>query len=235
MNNNDKLREAEIKITSKKASQWDNFWYHYKWPVIIVSFFVIVVLVCTLQTCGKEEEDITILYAGPAHLASDDITAIENVMNFIMPKDFNKNGSKQTELISYHIMSKDQILDAEDGGDYVDRSYNSANNDNYYDYIMTGETSICVLDPALYSNLVSNDRLVAIKDALGAETSLSEDGYGIKLSTLEIYDAYGVLKKLPEDSVVCVLRPTLFGRTSKEANFENDKAMFKAIIEFDAE
>ncbi|MBE6597168.1 MAG: hypothetical protein E7641_05805 [Ruminococcaceae bacterium] len=235
MDGKEKLRESEIKLGSERSKWLENFWYHYKWPTIIVSFFVIVFLVCTLQMCTKEEEDFTVLYAGPAYLSSEDTSGIEDVMNFIMTESLGENGSNKTGLVSYHIMSKAQILAAEENGSYVDRSYNTTNNDNYYDYIMTGETSVCILDPELYANLVSNERLMKLDEALGYHCEDSEDGYGIKLSSLDIYEAYGAIKKLPEDSVVCVLRPPLFGRTSKDANFKKDMEMFGAILNFNAE
>lgn len=237
MNGDDKIRGAAIKSDSKAVGWLENFWYHYKWPTIIVSFFLIVILVCTLQTCGKESEDFTVVYAGPKLLTQGEVAAIEDVLNYIMPEDFNKDGKKLSGMISYQIYSKEQILDIEDDGskDRVDRNYNSGNNDSFYDYAMTGETSVYILDPAIYKDLLENNRVMKLEEAFGSTHEASSDGYGIKLSDLGIYEAYGAVRVLPEDSVVCILRPTVFGRTSKEAEYANDKKIFSEIIYFSDE
>ena len=64
MNNEEKIKGAQIKTDSKFIAWLDNYWYHNKWVTVIVAFFVIVFAVCVLQTCTREKTDITVLYAG---------------------------------------------------------------------------------------------------------------------------------------------------------------------------
>ena len=52
-------------IVSPFMKKLDNFWYHYKWHSLIALFFVLVITVCSVQMCTREEYDIHILYAGP--------------------------------------------------------------------------------------------------------------------------------------------------------------------------
>ena len=48
-----------------KFKKWlDNFWYHYKWPVIIAAFFITISAVCISQMVSKEHYDMYIRYVG---------------------------------------------------------------------------------------------------------------------------------------------------------------------------
>ena len=250
---NEKLKGADRKVEGRFSKWLENYWYHYKWPTIIVSFFVIVVLVCTIQMCTRESEDISVVYAGPVQLSSSEIEAVESVMNFIMPEDFDGNGKKTSAFMNYHVYSEEQIREmesergeqiedyAENEGAYtvpseapaqINRHYNSTNYKNFIQYIQTGSTSICLLDPSVYEDLKRDERIMKLSDVLGYEFDASADGYGVKLSDLGIYDAYAAVRVLPKDTVVCILKPLIAGKSSKEEMYAREKDMFRAVIEF---
>lgn len=249
---NEKLNGADIKVEGRFLRWLENYWYHYKWPTVIVSFFVIVLLVCTLQMCTKETEDISVVYAGPVQLSSSEMGAMESVLNFIMPKDFDGSGQKASAFINYQIYSEEQIKNAQSnreeeieenlGNDgahtapdeapaQINRHYNTTNYNNFFKYIQTGESSICFLDPSIYEEL-KGERLMKLSDVLGYETENSFDGYGIKLSELGIYEAYAAVRMLPDDTVVCILKPLVMGKSSKEEMYAREKDMFRAVVEF---
>lgn len=238
MNRDEKLSEAKINPEGRFLRWFDNFWYHHKWKTIIVSFFVIVTLVCTIQMCTREKEDISFVYAGPAYLSGNDVDNIEKVMNHVMPEDFDKNGEKATVLVSYQIYSEEQIKNiekehpGEDVSLYIDRSFNSNNYDEFYKYIQTGESSICFIDPSLFEALKSKDRLIKLSEVMGYTPESALDEYGVRLGDLEIYDEYGVLKTLPEDTVVCLLHSLVVGKNSKADMYEHEMDMFCSIIKF---
>ncbi|MBE6530993.1 MAG: hypothetical protein E7679_02725 [Ruminococcaceae bacterium] len=250
---NEKLKGSDIKVEGRFSRWLENYWYHYKWPTIIVSFFVIVVLVCTIQMCTKETEDTSVVYAGPVQLSSGEMSAIESVMNFIMPEDFDGNGKKTLVFLNYHVYSENQIKGMESEReeqieDYVEnkdsytvpseapaqinRQYNTTNYKNFIQYIQTGETSICFLDASVYEELLGDGRIMKLSDVLGYESEASADGYGIKLSELGIYETYAAVRKLPADTVVCILKPLVAGRNSKAEMYQRDKDMLRAIVEF---
>ena len=241
MNRGQKFQRTEIH-TDNKALKWiENFWYHHKWTFIIVSFFVIVGIICTLQTCSKKEEDIKIAYAGPAYLTLEHSTNIESVLEFVMPEDFDKNGKKDASLLLYQTYSEEQIreieaqTDAAGNAGYVDRNHSATNNKNFYQYIQTGDSAICLVDSSIYETLKTSNRLLPVSEALGYNCERSADGYGIKLGDLDIYSAYGAMKVLPENTVLCILSPLVAGKTSKADMYECEKAMFRALVEFKSE
>ena len=241
MNDNEKLKKAEIHTDNKVLKWIENFWYHHKASFLIVSFFVIVVIICTVQTCSKKEEDIKIAYAGPAYLSLEHSANIESVFEAVMPRDFDKNGQKDASLLLYQTYSEEQIKEIEAQTDaagnrgFVDRNHSTNNNKNFYQYIQTGDSAICLVDASIYENLKENDRLFEISEVLGYNCEKSADGYGIKLGELEIYSSYGALRQLPEDTVLCILRPLWMGKTSKADKYECEKDMFRAIVEFKSE
>ena len=48
-----------------KFLKWlDNYWYHYKWPTIIVAFFLIIGTISIVQLANKETYDAYVMYVG---------------------------------------------------------------------------------------------------------------------------------------------------------------------------
>ena len=234
----DKVYTEGIKPQGKFYKWFDNYWYHYKWITIGVIFAIFVLTVCTLQTCERQNEDTTILYAGPCQLSASEMDSIKGVINAVMPEDYDKDGNKYAGMIGYWICSEEQIKAIEASTDeygvhgYVNRQQITDNYDNYYDYLMTGETAICFLDPSLYTELKSAGRLLPLTEALGADSGYESDDYGIVLGKTAIYEEYSALRAMPEDTVVCFLRQIVMGRISKDKNYLNDLEIFKAIVTY---
>ena len=231
MNDREKLGDNAIHTDSKALKRIENFWYHYKWPTIIVCFFAIVVIVCTMQICNKKSYDMTVVYAGPYHMDSDKASNIKSVLNYVIPEDFDGDGEKSTELISYMIYTKEQIekLEAE-SSQFVDRAYVSSENQNFFNFAST-EAGICFLDPSLYQTLKESDRLISISGLLGYTPEGIIDDNGMRLSDMQIYKEYTVLQDMPADTVVCMLRKQL---TKKDDVYKNELDTFEAIIEFNS-
>jgi hypothetical protein len=230
-----KIYTGGIKSEGKLAKWFDNYWYHYKWITIGVIFFIVVVLVCTLQMCEKEGDDTVVLYAGPYQLSGAQMEGIRGVINTVMPDDFNGDGKKYTAIVNYYILSEDQIKEIEAETDEygvrldVNNQYITQNYDSYYDYIQTGESPICLVDRHLYSELVRYGRLLPLSVALD-DSSYEDNEYGLVFSKLDIYAEYSALRVLPEDTVLCFLRQTV---VKPDDSYENDKAIFKAIVGFE--
>ena len=62
MDNNEKI-VPKYEPGDNFFKKFENFWYYHKWKVIIAVFFVVVFIVCSLQMCSRDEQDITVMYA----------------------------------------------------------------------------------------------------------------------------------------------------------------------------
>lgn len=237
MNGNEKISGGDIKIQGRFLTWLDNYWYHYKWATIVVAFFIIVFSVCTLQMCSKEKTDLIVVYAGGAFVSPEQSESVKSVINAVMPEDFDGDGSKNAVFSKYEIYSSDQIkqieavTDADGAHGYVDKSYNASNYENFYNYAQTGNASVYLVERWLFDELKASNRIMNLSEVLGYTPEGSDD-YGVRLGDLGVYDSYAALKALPEDTVVCLLRPLAFGNSSDEKYYYREREMFKALIEY---
>ncbi|MBE6556364.1 MAG: hypothetical protein E7664_01310 [Ruminococcaceae bacterium] len=237
----EKLEGREIRSESRFAKWFDNYWYHYKWVTIGVLFFAIVFLVCTVQMCGNENEDINVLYTGPYMMTAEERQDFGKVMAAVLPEDYNGNGKKSVSVIDYRVLSQAQVeafeAETDESGAHriADRNEISNNHKLYTNYILTGDVAICFLDPSLFASLKETDRLVALSEVLDSPSEAQCDEYGVTLGKTELYEAYGAVRVLPEDTVICFLRATYRGKISKEANYNHEKEMLNAIVGYRSE
>ena len=144
-----------------KAFRWlDNFWYHHKWKVIIISFIVFTLTVCIVQYASNEDADMYILYAGPYKFGQTDARAFEAAFSSVI-EDRSGDGLARAELIDIYILSDEQIAGeiarAEAAGESVTVNYEFfANNRTIFDQqILAGDAVICLMDPWLYADVKS--------------------------------------------------------------------------------
>ncbi|MBQ9080234.1 MAG: hypothetical protein IJY27_04095 [Clostridia bacterium] len=236
----DKIPAGEIKDRSPFLKWLDNYWYHYKVPTIIVLFSLFVVIVCTFQMCTTSEKyDVTVLYTGPYLMTSSERSGVINVLNTAMSEDLDQDGHKSVELITYQVMSEQQLRDMaaetdENGKPLyeVNRTYYTKEYENYSNMMMTGEFAVCMLDPWLYEGLANADRLKKLTDVFGEIPEGAVGEYGVRLGDTALYQYYDALKILPEDTVVCLLLPYVFGANSKEETYAKSIQMFRDMVEF---
>ena len=229
-----KLDSDGIAIRGGFLKWLDNYWYHYKWLTIGIAFALIVLIVCTVQTCSKEKSDIVLLYAGRNTLSGAEVEDICDALEAVCPEDFDGNGKVSFELSAYGILSEAQIKEQIEASNevYIDRGYNSDQYDIYHNYTMTGESSVLFLDPWLYEELVSAGRLVSLDEALGYTPETAYGEYGVRLGDTALYEQYGVMRLLPEDTVICLLKPYVAGKSSKEKYYAYEKKTFEEIVRF---
>lgn len=240
--NTDKEYTEGISVEKSKFLKWlDNYWYHYKWVMVIVAFFLIVGIICTAQMCGREKEDLIVVYAGRNTLSVEEQSNLARALEAVAPEDFDGNGDKNIAVTTYSILSEEQIKEIQSETDeegkslFVDNSYNSKQYETYSNYIMTGESSVLFLDPWLFENLRSADRLATVEDIIGYVPDSAYGEYGVRLGDTKLYETYGVMQLLPEDTVICILRPYVAGNSSKEEYYARETAMFEALVTFGKE
>lgn len=227
-----KLCADGIKIEGQsKALKWlENFWFHYKWPVIIGVFFAVVLTVGLVQIFSRTSADAYVAYAGNGYISAQESENIRAELSKLLPEDINGDGDKHTTFRTYTVYSEDDI---KGDGSNIDLSQNSTNKSNYESYMNSGECSIYFVSGYLLENLVQHDRLKSMSDIFGDSLpqGVTDDGYAVRLGDLPIYEL-DAMRVMPEDTYVCLLKPYIYGESSKADSYAASERYFKAIVGF---
>ena len=230
-----------------KLYRWfDNFWYHHKWKTIAVLFVSLVVLVCTLQMCGREPAaDLNVVVVGPNGFSDgeENYRALQSCLATYLAEDYNEDGEKSVRLVSYDVYSKEEIEalknrvdeNGEPAGIEVNTAFNSENWKNFQDYLKTGEVTLLFASPFVYEQLAGRSLadVSELSDTLpsGAMT-VGDKCYGVRLGDTAFYrENRAVREVLSEDTVICLMMPTVIGNKTDEARYSRAIALFLAITE----
>ena len=246
--NESKLDAAEIKLTSNSPffAKLENFWYYHKWKVIVIAFFAIVAIVGIVQMVNKTESDATAVVAVPETITPIQSQEISVALQQFLPSDQNKDGKKELSVHAYAIYSEEEFNEAnqtetetEPNGDWhyvptVNQSYNVEQYEQYTSYLQNGEVAVVFVSEYLYEKLRSSDRVLPLSEIFGEKlpTGALDDGYGVRLGDLAVYSYVEALGIIPEDTVVCMLRPYIFGKTADEEKYSYAKEFYKNIVNF---
>ena len=242
----DKLRGEEIHVDNRFVSKLSNFWYHYKWHVIIIAFFVAVFWICFAQCSSNEKEDIVILFAGPDTFTSEENAALLSALGDIMPRDFDGNGKKTAVLHSFVNYSESDLqtvrereIAAHPDEDvtaavesYISQlryTSNSAYN-NYTTAVGSGDSAVLLISESLYEKLRDNGRLEPLENVLDSVPETALDGYAVRITDTAFYKNYDAAKTLPEVTVICCLKQPILGAIHDDTQYQNAKEMIRAIV-----
>lgn len=241
MEDRDKYNESDIRVKSPFFEKLDNFWFYHKVHIIVGLFVAVVITVCMVQCCSKADVDVKVMYAGEYPLTYEESLGIQGDLNAVMPKDFDKNGEKYSELVRYHVVTAEWIKEKEeeirnlpDEERYqyqVDRNYFSTEKQNFNNYIMVGECGVFLLDMPTYYELASRGILRPLVDVFGEIPDTAVGEYGIKLSQTALYKYSNYLSVLPEDTVLCLSRKMMLGSSSDAELYSRMTEMFVAMAQ----
>ena len=242
----EKEQGGEIVYESKLTKWFDNYWYHYKWTTILIAFALFVVLVCTLQTCDKDKNDVSVLYAGPEYFMfnGEGVSNIESALEFVLPDEAAGSDKLKTVAFVYHqIFSEDEIkaikAEAEKKGEeaYIDAGFNSQNLQAFRNLILAGEYSVCLLSPYLYEMVSESGGFRLLSDVLGYTPEGAIDDTGIRLCDTAFGQYYPGVKDLPKDTILCLRSDvsvgTFLGGKKNKEQYERSEMLFRAILEFE--
>lgn len=239
----DKLPEGSISERSPAIAWLDNFWYHYKWPVIIVTFFALVIAVCTAQMLSRESFDTTLVYAGPYRMNKEERADFERLMDSLCPVDSDGDGQKNVQYISYQIYSDEEVsaekekAEAESLQYIFNAQYNSNEQKNFNNDVLLGECSVYMVSPSIYQMLVTEKRLAHLSVAYGDDIPeiADEQGYGVRLGDTELYKYDAAVQALSPDTVICIPTSGAYGPRSDAERYADSIEFFRAIADFGIE
>ncbi len=230
---------------SPAKRKWENFWYHHKWKVIIVSAFTVILTFCFIQLLTRTVPDGYVAYAGPEYAN----TLVEEMENAFadLADDRNGDGDNSITVYAMTILTEEQAVEkqkeAEAIGDtYVfNRDFNNKEKQTWSNGVFAGEIGLYLVDPSLYEQMAEAGALHDVSDVLGfepsAEMAHGEHGILLKKTAFAAYykEAFGAL---PEDTVLCVR--TVSGMSvfkspkKEEARNEFYKELLRRAVAFEA-
>lgn len=238
----EKMQPGEISERSPLIAWLDNFWYHYKWTVIIGAFFITILIIGIVQIAGRVRYDAVVTVVVPATPDSRQTEDMEALLVRLMPNECNVKGEKQVSLRSWQVYSEEEYriekesVEAESQQFNLNAKYNEDELSGFRQYSMTGESVICFVSPYIYASLVSTERLKPLAELYGSDplpAGIMEDGCGIRLSETDLYRYNPELSGfLPETTILCLLKPTIAGDSSKVENYERFTAFFRALADY---
>lgn len=236
----EKIAAGEVVIENKFLKWLDNYWYHYKWPTIVVAFFLFVGIVCFAQCATREQGDVTVAYAGGYTMTAEEHAKIVDVFNAISPN--TSDGKEQMSVLfsTYSIYTEDELKKTytDEDGKLDVYSYNNAKQvskdhlSTFGTYVMTGESAVWLVSEYVYE--VQNLKRIAVPLSELYETvpTGAYDDYAICLSDTALYQYYDVLKILPEDTLVVMPHSYVWGESADQEAYAEFVSMYRAIVEF---
>lgn len=242
----EKLSGGEIRVQNRFLGALANFWYHYKWYVIVILFFVVTFAICFAQCATNDQSDVSVLIAGPGVLSAEEKSALIAAMNELLPRDFNENGKKTTALFSFVNYTEAELQAAYDKAiaenpdedvtvaatAYINQLRSVSNSDlsNYSTAVSAGECAILVVSESLYEKLRDGGRLEPLENVLTKDSVPVHDGYAVRLTDTVLYTHYDAAKALPEGLLLCFLKQPILGTIHDNTEYSNAKEMFRAMV-----
>lgn len=216
-------------------------WFHHKFGILTTVFLSLIAIICLHQCSTRNTYDLDLMYAGP-WLACDTQTAVSGVNEAFLSLagDYDGNGQKNIAYSHLLLLSPAQLeaLQAENAGKepdeqiYVSSSLLKNNRELLDAGVMTGEMSLCLLDPSIYQYFRENGLLEPLSGFI-PEGSIPEnkfDNYGFFLKDTEFGAFFGGVKDMPADTIVCVRRAGDWVKDLDPASYEKLSARYTDIL-----
>ena len=240
----EKLDANEVTLMGKSdsAKKLNNFWYHNKWTVIIVTFFVAILIIVSVQMITRVKYDSTVTISGPDFVSSENLHYITNDLSGALKSDINGDGKKSVSITTYPVFSESELYainhsKKDNSGNFikiVEESENLSQYQQFVKYSQTGDSYIMILSKYVYEPLKKTNpsRLMSLSEIYGSDLPEGAigDGYGIKLAQTDIYKNSAKLQTLGDDYIICICKlPDT--ATKKQTNIFNETLeYFKDLV-----
>ena len=234
----------EENTTAKRSlrERAENYWYHYKWHTVVAAFLVLVITVCSLQMCKKDEYDGFVMYAGAGEISksssdgdiSDYAKSLSSLKGYF--SDTDESGSVGVSYLTLFLPSEDELRELESRDDYyVDYSMISNSSEVFKDNMRYSTYYLVFLSEDWYFEYAekSEGYFESLENFQLSDSANVAGEYGVYLSSLPIYAKDGI-SSLPENTVVCLRRlsavASTFDKRENEKAYSSAKEAFLKII-----
>lgn len=229
----------------EKFKKWlDNYWYHNKWPTLIVLFFVVAFAIGFGQIAAeKNSYDLYVMYGGAENINAEEHALLK--ADFTAAAEGVSDGDSEGKDVNIqpliYLTEEDiaaQKAEVEAAGQTYTFNYVENRNvlNTFMKLIVSGENVIMILSPHLYSAAEANEVLYPIKDILGREVpGMTDSGLGVKLSESGLLEKYPSFGAFPEDSIICLRKVThamqLIGESESEEAHQFQLSVARELFE----
>ncbi len=220
-----------MNIKENKMSEFwkklDNFWYHYKWRTIIISFFVIIAIICTVQMFQKKNYDYYIMYVGDENITKDRQQEIVD--------SFKKIGIDTDKNNEVAINFSQTVYDPQKAEYYANGVNASA--ENYLSGMTHLPYYIYIMSENVYEKYKDSGRFVKLNEVFG-DTLPGEayDDYALYLSKTSFAKNNKGLNSFSSDTVICLkVVPYIAdksGLQAEQTSFTNHMIMLRDIVKY---
>ncbi len=237
----EKKNAGEIVIRNRFLIWLENFWYHYKWAVIIGGFFLVVFLVCVVQCSSTKQSDTTVSFVGGYQLSYSERNQIEQVLEAVAPS--KDDGTPLTLKLNdsvYYSEERMRELSTDEDGEFSVSTFNNMksvnlnNLNNFRTYVMTGESAVWWVSEEVFTELNLSALAVPLSE-LYPDTlpQGAVNAYAVRLGDTAFYRYYDAIQVLPPDTwIVFPHSMALWGESANETTYESFRQLYYAIVNF---
>ncbi|MBR5871512.1 MAG: hypothetical protein IKZ09_10810 [Clostridia bacterium] len=238
-NTNEPLQQVEA---PERAIE--NFWYHYKWPTLIVAFFAVFFLIAIAQMGTKNNYDAHLLYTGPAYLdgevVADILTSVDLAADQAYditdnPADHDGDGSIHCDFNKIVYVPTMTAEEYKENDIYFSGVDNLSARGQFDNLIMIGEYVVLMIDQSLYDETVDTGAFCKLSDILDTVPEYAYDECGILLSDLPICAENG-FRQLPDDTVLCCRGKSYVNnfnkKVQKDSLYDAQVELFRQIVSY---
>ncbi len=217
--------------------QWlENFWYHNKFAVIVISAFAIFFIISFIQIFTRKTPDANFLYMGPAAIAFSGENLIQESMGEIMKEDYNNDGEKYIDYIELTALDADDKFNDTEGDfatGYTSMQVQKTVGESFAAQIIAGDSMIYLLDDKYFNVAKNTGVLMPLSEALGYTPDFAVNEYAVYLCDLDVYYLPG-LKLLPKSTLICIRYPVTLtsGKTKVEERERCNLGVFRDMFSY---
>ena len=253
---NGKEQAGEIVVSNPFLKWLDNFWYHYKWTVIVIGFFLLVFIVCFSQCVQKVDINVPVVYAGGYQSmdadrlswTEEDRASVKNVLSSLY-RGAGGDEEKNVGFLTYNIYTEEQLRamateapSAEGESEkFSPYAFNAAKQNNlsefeaFANYMGTGECSIWLVSEYVYTEKRLWERAMPLAELWGEEIPAGAyDEYAVRLGDTALYRYYDALRLLPADTLIILTRGWVMGSSGDAKTYEEYTRLYRAMVDFQA-
>lgn len=206
--------------------QWiANFWYYYKWFVLLGVVVITFLGIATVQYFTKTEPDLSLFYVGSSSVSDRQCQKmIDSAKERI--SDANGDGEIGVDLQTLVLVSDLDLLSKGQEIQAMEK-YQTYSNE-----ILSGDGAILFLDEYFYQELAEGGALVNLYEISSELPKSAVDFYGLKLSKTKLYKEEG-FSSLPADTIVCLKFSPAVSDISDEERAEQDqinRELFRQLL-----